>query len=65
MDPAAYCDTGKTCLGGGMHCFSVSSYLFNCYYICQEGYVIVVVRLFVRLSVTVSNFEQKFPNGLA
>ena len=25
-DPDPYCDTGKTCLGGGMHCPSVSSY---------------------------------------
>jgi len=24
-DPDPYCDTGKTCLGGGMHCPSASS----------------------------------------
>jgi len=26
-DPDPYRDTGKTCLGGGMHCLSASSYL--------------------------------------
>jgi len=25
-DPESYRDTGKTCLGGGMHCYSASSY---------------------------------------
>jgi len=37
--------TGKTCLGGGMHCPSASSYLR------QAGYVIIVVCLSVCLSV--------------
>jgi len=27
-----YCDTGKTCFGGGMHCPSVSSYYYYYYY---------------------------------
>ena len=27
-DPDPYHDTGKTCLGGGMHCPSASSYFF-------------------------------------
>ena len=26
--PDPYCDTGKTCLGGGMHCPSASSFCF-------------------------------------
>jgi len=29
MDPDPYLNTGKTCLGGGMHCSSASS-LFIC-----------------------------------
>jgi len=32
-------------------------------YLCQGGYVMVVVHLFVSLSV--SNFAQKLPNGFA
>jgi len=45
MDPDPYCDTGKTCLGRGMHCPIASSYV--CFYLrnrdlyCYELYACV------------------------
>jgi len=36
-------DTGKTCLGGGMHCPRASSYYYYYYYCCCYYYVLVVL----------------------
>ena len=41
--------TGKTCLGGGMHCYSVSSFFYRASYASAAlGVVILSVRLSVR-----------------
>jgi len=57
MDQVPDRDTGKTCLGGGMHCPSASSYLFIDVYIYIFIYLFTYVSIYVFIYVFMYLFD--------
>jgi len=47
MDPDLDCNAGKTCLGRGMHCPSVSSFLCEC--IMQAVHIVCLLVVYIIL----------------
>ena len=69
-DPYLYCDTGKTCLGEGMHCLIASSvssvalfaaFLFTVYY---QLFIVLFFHIFVGQSQAKCKFTYRIFNKL-